>query len=119
MFNHIELGKKGEAIAREFLQRNGYEFKAINYRFQHLEIDLIFETADTLVFVEVKARNTTAYGEPYEAVTVRKQKQLIKAANRYIIQEDNHKDVRFDVISIVFKPDGTYNLEHIIDAFTP
>ncbi len=119
MFNHIELGKKGEAIAREFLEKKAYKFLAANYRFQHLEIDLIFETIDTLIFVEVKTRNTTEYGEPYEAVTRRKQLQLIKAANQYIVQEDNDKDVRFDIVSIIFNPDGTYELEHIIDAFTP
>lgn len=117
--NHIDFGKKGEQIAKEFLIEKGYEFLSANYRFQHLEIDLIFQDKDTLVIVEVKTRNTSEYGAPYEAVTRRKQGQLIKAANYYVLQEDIHHDTRFDIISILFSPDNSYEIEHIIDAFTP
>ena len=119
MSGNIDTGKKGEAIAREYLTGIGYEFLADGYRFQHLEIDLIFEYENTLVIVEVKTRNTTVFGAPYEAVTRQKQKQLIRAANQYILQHDLDKKVRFDIISIVLKNEGSHELEHITDAFVP
>jgi len=119
MSGNIDTGKKGEAIAREYLTGLGYEFLANGYRFQHLEIDLIFEHENMLIVVEVKTRNTITFGAPYEAVTHQKQKQLIKAANQYILQRDIDKEVRFDIISIVLKNEGSYELEHITDAFVP
>ncbi|HRO75812.1 MAG TPA: YraN family protein [Crocinitomicaceae bacterium] len=119
MSTHIDLGKKGESVAQTYLLEKGYELLCVNYRFQHLEIDLIFQDKETLVFVEVKARNTTEYGQPYEAVTRQKQKLLIRAANHYIFANDIHLDARFDVVSIVFSSDGNYELEHIVDAFVP
>lgn len=118
MENHIDLGKKGEIIAQNYLLEKGLELRAANYRFQHLEIDLIFEQDQTLIVVEVKSRNTTEHGQPYEAVTRQKQKQLIKATNQYILQENLDLEVRFDIVSIVFNSDNTYQLEHIEDAFT-
>lgn len=119
MATNVEIGQKGEEIAKKYLLHLGYEFLIANYRFQHLEIDLIFMENDTLVVVEVKTRNTTALGEPYEAVTFRKQQQIIRAANQYILQENIDREVRFDVVSIVLYSNGTHHLEHIIDAFTP
>lgn len=119
MSTHIDFGKKGESVAQSYLLEKGYELLCANYRFQHLEIDLIFQDKETLVFVEVKARNTTEYGQPYEAVTRSKQKLLVRAANHYILANDVNLDARFDVISIVFNADGNYELEHIVDAFVP
>lgn len=119
MSENIDIGRKGEKIAKEYLIHLGYEFKSANYRFQHLEIDLIFFDKDTLVFVEVKTRNTTIYGEPYEAVTLTKQKQIIRAANQYILQENLDMEVRFDIVSIILLENNKYSLKHMIDSFTP
>jgi len=117
--SNIDIGKKGEQLAKEFLLQKGYEFLEANYRFSHLEIDLIFKDKNQLVIVEVKTRNTTQLGEPYEAVTKAKQSQLIRAANFYIEQNEIDLDCRFDVVSIVLFSDGNYRLQHIIDAFVP
>lgn len=118
MSNHIQVGKKGEELAKEYLLEKGYELLTTNYRFQHLEIDLLFLFENTLIVVEVKSRQTAELGEPYEAVTRQKQRQIIKATNHYIIEENMDKEVRFDIVSIHFYPDNSFRLEHIEDAFT-
>lgn len=119
MESNVEIGRAGEKIAKEYLINLGYDFQEENYRFQHLEIDLIFIHENQLIVVEVKARNTTAFGEPYEAVTRKKQQQIIKATNYYILENKTDLDVRFDIVSILFKDESNYELEHIIDAFVP
>lgn len=119
MSTNVEIGKLGEQLAKDYLIAKGLVFKQANYRFQHLEIDLILESDRYLVIVEVKARYSTEFGQPFEAITRRKQSQVIKAANQYIQQVDSHKEVRFDVISIVLKNPNDFELEHIEDAFTP
>lgn len=119
MESNVEIGAAGERIAKDYLIQLGYDFQTANYRFQHLEIDLIFIHENQLVVVEVKSRNTTIYGEPYEAVTRTKQNQIIRATNQYILENGLDLDVRFDVISIVFKENYEYELAHIIDAFVP
>jgi putative endonuclease len=67
--------------------------------------------------VEVKTRQTAEIGEPWMAVTKKKQQQLIKCANAYIQSRDLLQDVRFDIISIVHNQYRT-ELEHIEDAFS-
>lgn len=119
MESNLDIGANGEKIAKEYLINLGYEFQLANYRFQHLEIDLIFIHENQLIIVEVKSRNSTSFGEPYEAVTRQKQSQIIRATNQYIQEENLDLEVRFDVVSIIFKDSTSYELEHIIDAFVP
>lgn len=113
-----ELGICGEKMARDFLRTKDYKIIASNFRFGKLELDIVCETAEKLVVVEVKTRQTAEIGEPWRAVTRAKQRQIIKAANHYIFQKDIHLETRFDVISIVHNSFRT-DIEHIEDAFTP
>lgn len=119
MENNAAIGRLGEDIAKQFLSGLEYEFQEANYRFGHLEIDLIFTFDNQLIIVEVKTRNTTSFGEPFEAVTRQKQKQIIRATNQYIQENELDLEVRFDVVSIFLKADGNHELEHIQDAFVP
>lgn len=116
--NHIELGRKGEEIAAFHLAREGYVIKSQNYRFGRLELDIICEKNEKLVIVEVKTRNSIAFGEPYVAVSKSKQRQIIRAANNYVIENNIEKDVQFDIISVILN-DNTKKLEHIESAFYP
>jgi putative endonuclease len=118
MATHNELGQLGEDLALKHLLEKGYRLLARNFRFKHLEIDLIMQDEDKLVFVEVKTRQTAEIGEPYLAVTRTKQKQIIKVANWYIIENDLHNESRFDIVSIVHNSYRTA-IEHIENAFTP
>ncbi len=114
---HIEFGIYGERLAENHLRAKGYEILRRNFRFKHLEIDLICMDKKELVIVEVKTRQTAEIGEPYKAVTRTKQQQIIKAANEFIKQENINADCRFDVVSIVHNSYRT-DLEHIENAFT-
>lgn len=116
--NHIELGQKGEDLATNHLISKNYEIVDRNYRFRNAEIDIICKKNRELIFVEVKTRHSAVIGEPYKAVTRKKQQQIIKVANHYIKQKNSQEYVRLDVISIVLNQFGM-KLEHIVDAFTP
>ena len=115
---HNDLGKLGEDLAVQYLTDKGYEILERNWRNIHKEIDIIAKEGDDLVIVEVKARQTDEYGEPDIAVTKRKQRMLIAAANAYILRNNLDMSTRFDIVSIVFK-DGEPVIEHIEDAFLP
>jgi putative endonuclease len=113
-----ETGKQGEAIALNHLRQNGYTILKTNWQSGHKEIDIIAQKDDQLVIVEVKARKTAFFGEPEEFVTKSKQKMLIAAANHYLLKNNLDLEVRFDIISVLFKGDN-YRVNHIEDAFYP
>jgi putative endonuclease len=112
-----ELGILGEHMAQKYLLKQGYTIRTVNYRYVRFEIDIIAETTDHVVVVEVKTRQTAEIGEPWMAVTRKKQRQIIACADHYIQTRDIAKEVRFDIISIVHNSFRS-QLEHIVDAFS-
>ena len=100
-----------------YLIQNGYTLVERNYRTRRGEIDLIVRKDDTLVFVEVKLRRGTGFGDPLEAVTPRKQHTLRSVAEHYLYTRSAHYDtLRFDVIGILAdRPKA--RLLHVEDAF--
>lgn len=118
MPNNTQKGNRGEEIARAYLIKNGYEILEKNWRYQHLEIDIIARFNNTLVIVEVKLRVNDFFGRPEEFVTKSKQKKLIKAADFYLKEHDITSETRFDVISIIQNL-NELKIEHFIDAFYP
>ncbi len=116
-FSTSKLGLEGEDQAAAYLQEQGYEIVARNYRYGKGEIDIIANDGDELVFVEVKTRSNDAFGHPVYALTQSKQKQIIRIAKSYVYERDIvDKIIRFDVITIE-NEDGREVLEHIKDAF--
>ena len=112
-----ELGIFGEQMAQKHLLRQGYTLRKINYRYLKYEIDIIAQKDEQIVVVEVKTRQTAEIGEPWMAVTKKKQRQIITCANEYMQSRNLTNDVRFDIISIVHNQFRT-KLEHIEDAFS-
>jgi putative endonuclease len=112
-----ELGKKGEEKALRFLKKKGYRIIDQNYVCKMGEMDIIAKEKDTLVFVEVKTRTSTAFGLPQLAVTPFKQRQLSKVA-LYFLKEKKLEDIkaRFDVVAILLPPEKE-QIELIRDAF--
>jgi putative endonuclease len=112
-----ELGSTGEQLALHFLKKKGYEIVERNYVCKMGEMDIIAREKDTLVFVEVKARTSTAFGPPQLAVNHFKQRQLSKVALNFL-KEKRLEDVkaRFDVIAILLGRKGA-EIELIKDAF--
>jgi len=110
-------GTWGEDLALRYLIQNGYELVERNYRTRRGEIDLIVRKEDALVFVEVKLRRGTGFGDPLEAVTPRKQYTLRSVAERYLYARKPHYDIlRFDVIGILADRSGV-RVHHVEDAF--
>ncbi len=73
---------------------------------------------DVLVFVEVKTRSSNSLTAPETSVNAQKQRNIIRAANSYVVRNQYTYDVRFDIITVVTTPQGP-QLEHITDAYKP
>ena len=113
-----QIGKKGEAKALEHLVKQGYTILETNWQSNHQEVDIIARKDQLLVVVEVKARSTNYFGEPEASVNRQKQRMLIKAANHYLVDAKLDLEVRFDIISVLFRREE-FKLKHIEDAFYP
>ncbi|MBA2714278.1 MAG: YraN family protein [Rubrobacteraceae bacterium] len=110
-------GAWGEDLALRYLTRHGYTLVERNYRTRYGEIDLIVRKDGTLVFVEVKLRRGTGFGDPLEAVTSRKQRTLRSLATQYLSDRDPDFDtLRFDVIGIL-ATDNKVRIRYVKDAF--
>jgi putative endonuclease len=116
---HLDLGRKGESLAKTFLEDAGYEILDENWTYGKAEIDLVAYKNSVIIFAEVKTRSGNAFGEPEDFVDSRKQKLLAEAADEYIYLMDHKGDVRFDIISILFDRNANHTLKHIEDAFWP
>ena len=116
MAQHNDTGKQGEDEAVRYLQQKGYKILERNYRHQHAEIDLIAQKGKLLIFVEVKTRTGTRFGNPEEFVNSTKARLVMKAAEHYIFAKDWQYDVRFDIIAVTVLPDEVA-IKHIEDAF--
>lgn len=110
------LGRDGEDTAHRFLQRAGLIVVARNYRTPggSAEVDLIARDGETLVFVEVKSRETDAFGAPDRAIDSVKQEKIRRAAAHYLRRSGHDPGrVRFDIVSIV-----AGEAEHFRDAWS-
>lgn len=112
-----EIGLKGENHAANYLISLGYVLMERNWRFSHAEIDIIAKEGEILVFVEVKTRSYTYFGQPEEFISSYKEKLISDAASQYM-QSINHEwEIRFDIISILIQENGELLLEHFKDAW--
>ncbi|WP_449439991.1 YraN family protein [Pedobacter steynii] len=119
MASHNDLGKRGEDIAKEYLENLGYHILKMNWRYGRAEVDVIANQDGTIIFVEVKTRSSTDYGEPEDFVSSKKEKQLEYASSAYIEMNNHEGEIRFDIIAIVFENKHLYKINHIEDAFWP
>ena len=97
-----ELGVSGEDLAAQWYEANGYQVLARNWRCRDGEIDLVVRRARTIVFCEVKARSSEAFGLPVEAVTHAKRRRLRVLAAKWLDESPvRAKEIRFDVAAIL------------------
>ncbi|MGZ3931728.1 MAG: YraN family protein [Bacteroidia bacterium] len=111
-------GNWGEEQALDWLRRQGYIILATNWRYKQLEIDIIARDGGTMVFAEVKTRSGEAFGEPETAVSLKKQRFLISAANQYLTEHNINLEARFDVLSVTIVNNNPV-VKHLPDAFYP
>lgn len=113
------LGDKGERFAARYLKKQGFRILAKNHKTPVGEIDLIALDGNQVVFVEVKTRKSTYFGEPVEAVGYAKQKKLTQLALAYLKKHRllDHT-ARFDIVGIVWPEDSkTPEVKHYRNAF--
>jgi putative endonuclease len=109
----------GEAAAIQYLQAQGYRILERNYRCRFGEIDVIARDGAVLAFIEVKTRRSRAFGPPAMAVTLRKQRHIIKASQLYLARKGDEPEIcRFDVVTIEMDGDRP-RIEIIKNAFQP
>ncbi|EOR96004.1 hypothetical protein ADIARSV_0820 [Arcticibacter svalbardensis MN12-7] len=117
MASHNDLGKRGEELATDYLKDLGFRIMNKNWTYGKAEVDIIASFDRYLVFVEVKTRSGTDFGQPEDFVSPSKQKRLQWAAEGYIYQFKYQGEVRFDIVSILFDETGKFKINHIEDAF--
>ena len=108
-----DRGKESEAVALDYLCRQGLYPVTRNYRCRFGEIDLIMRDGETLVFVEVRMRASKAFGGAQESIDARKQRKLLAAARHYIGALGRIPDCRFDAVLL----NGDSRVQWIRNAF--
>jgi putative endonuclease len=116
--SHHGLGRSGEEVALQYLKRKRYRIIKKSFRMFRGEIDIIAFERQTLVFFEVKTRQSEDFGLPEESVNEAKQNQIRKVANGFLAKNKlENTECRFDVISISLDKDRGYSIRHIKNAF--
>ncbi len=113
MQNNAKTGENGELLAKEFLLQKKYIILKTNWRFKRSEIDIIAQDKNIIVFVEVKTRNNSSFGNPEDFVTAHKIKKMQEAADAYIEEFNWQGELRFDIIAI----EKNNKITHFEDAF--
>jgi len=98
--NKRKIGKVYEDIAVQYLEQQGVRILEKNYSIAQGEVDIIAETLECVIFVEVKYRKNALFGQPWEAVSKEKQQKICKVARQFCYTRKINKQIRFDVISI-------------------
>jgi len=113
------LGPRGEQAAARYLQRLGYRILARSDRFGPGELDLVAQDGPTLVFVEVKSRQSDVLGEPSDAVDFAKQRRLTRLAVTWMKRHRClERPARFDVVAVVWPPGARRpEIRHFPNAF--
>jgi putative endonuclease len=115
MSDKMKTGQMGENLAADFLIAQGFEIVARNYRYKHAEIDLIVKKGNWLIFVEVKTRTSTHFGEPEAFVDEKKSRKILEGAEEYVHATNWQGNIRFDIISVTLSHEP--KVEHFEDAF--
>jgi putative endonuclease len=113
-----ELGAYGERVAADHLREQGLVILDRNWRCSDGEIDLILRDRDDIVFCEVKTRTGEMFGSPAESIGPRKVRRLRRLAARWLDEAGVHADeIRFDVVEVRRRVNGTDEIAHIRAAF--
>lgn len=114
MAQHLVSGQHGEELAVSYICKQGYSVLHRNWRYKYWEVDIVAMDAETLVFIEVKSRTNTSFGEPAEFVDWKKKRNLVKIAEAYLKIMNFEGEIRFDIAAVYLE---TQQVELIKDAF--
>lgn len=111
------LGRRGEEAALEHLQQCGLHLLWRNWHAGHLEVDLIMEDEDSVRIVEVKTLHAGDGFDPSDNVTADKRRKLIRAAKAYYAAHPTSKEIKFDVVTVLFDGETMAEVNYMPDAF--
>jgi len=114
---HRQLGRSGEKAAAALLRSRGYEVVGAGFLARRGELDLVCRRGNDLVVVEVKTRTSDAFGTPLEAVDSRKRRAMMAAAAEYRALAEWRGPIRFAIVGLTAKSDGTFDVELVEDPF--
>ena len=110
---NLETGKKGEGIAREFLEKKGYKIIEQNYKTKYGEIDLVCQKGRELIVTEVRTKIGENFGTPEESLTKKKVRKVWLNALAYVSKNNWKGNYRVDAVCIVLKfGGGVERIEH-------
>ena len=116
MNNKYNIGMAGEEAAAEWLRANGYEILYRNWRSGRYELDIVATCFDRIHFVEVKTRKMDSLVGPTEAITPRKVRNLVAAANHFIQAHAIDTEAFIDLVAVEADPaSGEFAIELIPD----
>jgi len=116
---HLQIGRLGEDAARAHLEAKGLRVLDQNVCLGRLELDLICEHQDTLVFVEVKTRAEGSLATPADGLTAQKRSRLLRAAQCYLSRHELwHRPCRFDLVSVLVRAGAVQGVEHVENAIS-
>lgn len=118
----LKTGRRGEELAVNYLKSKGFQIFHTNWRAGHKELDIVAGKDGTIHFIEVRSRSRGSIVSPEQTVDRSKQRMVMAAARIYMARYNIRAEARFDVMALVFGPEGTegsdYELKYIPDAFT-
>ena len=112
------IGQSAENLAAKYLKKQGLALISKNYTTKFAEIDLIMQSNDTIIFVEVRYKTNDDFGDAASSVNKYKQKKIIRGTKEFIVKNPQfgHYNIRFDVVAI----DNNFaNVKWLKDAFMP
>ncbi|HEX9673088.1 MAG TPA: YraN family protein [Burkholderiales bacterium] len=107
-------GESAENLAAAFLERSGLTILERNYSCRFGEIDIVARSGAQLVFVEVRARSSEAFGGAAGSITAAKRRRLVAAARHYLAARRVDRACRFDVVLV---RGAGQRVEWLADAF--
>lgn len=105
MSQHNEVGKIGEDLAKKFLEEKGYKILEQNYKTKFAEIDLIAQSKNNLVFVEVRTKIGENFGTPEDTINRQKLWKVLQNSKSYLAFKKWQGPARIDAVCIVLNQD--------------
>ncbi len=119
MNTNAEIGRRGEAVAVEWLRGQGFQILDLNWRNGRYEIDIVALRWDEIHFVEVKTRRAGGWTTPEQAIDDRKFRALRRAASLYLALYGRREEPCFDLAAVEYGADGSCEVrfrEHAMEA---
>lgn len=111
-----QTGRRGETAACDYLRREGFLIREMNWRSGRDEIDIIAQRWDTIRFVEVKTRRALGATTPEQSLDYRKIRALQRAATRYMALHRIDLDPHFDFVAVDVLPDDSLEVRYFPDG---